>query len=89
MVRNGRRDYTFQGRILPRRSGQLITLYRVEPDGRRIITAQLRTDATGTYRLRRLFTGSGRFGFLTRTGTTLTNAAGESGEGRARPTDVF
>ena len=45
VVRNGRRDYTFQGRILPRRSGQQITLYRVTSDGRRIITDQIRPTA--------------------------------------------
>ncbi len=89
VVRNGRRDYTFKGRVLPRRSGQLITLYRITDDGRRVITTQIKTDSTGTYTIRRVFTGSGRFGFLTRTGQNLTNAAGESNEGKARPTDIF
>ncbi|MCW2667190.1 MAG: hypothetical protein JWN57_2152 [Frankiales bacterium] len=89
VVRNGSRDYTFQGRILPRRAGQLITLYRVLDDGREIITSQINTDNTGTYRIRRVFTGSGTFGFLTRTGQTLTNAAGVSNEGRARPTSIY
>jgi len=96
VVRNGTRNYTFQGRILPRRAGQLITLYRVQSNGSRILTSQLRTDATGTYRINRRFTGSGTFGFLTRTGQTLTNAAGESntrdqntGRGNARPTAIF
>ena len=76
-VRNGSLDYTFQGRILPRRAGQLITLYRVDK-GREIITKQIKTDSTGTYRIRRVFVGQGTFGFLTRTGQTLTNAAGVS-----------
>ena len=103
VVRNGTRNYTFQGRILPRRAGQLVTLYRVEKDGTRVITSQLKTDATGTYRFTRQFTGSGTFGFLSRTGQTLTNAAGEStsaagqrsaaylasGRGTARPTAIF
>lgn len=89
VVRNGRRDYTFQGRVLPRRAGQLITLYRVTADGRRVITTQIQTDSTGTYRIRRVFTGSGRFGFLTRTGQNLNNAAGESNAGKARPTEVY
>lgn len=88
VVRNGRRDYTFKGRILPRRAGQLITLYRIDK-GRRIITKQLKTDSTGTYLFRRVFTGSGRFGFLTHTGQTLTNAANDSNSGKARPTDIF
>lgn len=86
--RNGPRDYTFQGRILPRRPGQLITLYRVA-DGREIITKQIKTDDSGTYFISRKFTGSGTFGFLTRTGQTLTNAAGVSNEGKPRPTAIF
>ncbi len=100
VVRNGTRDYTFQGRLLPRRADQLITLYRVLDDGSRIITNQIKTDATGTYRIRRVFTGSGTFGFLTRTGQNLTNLSGESntpetaagiaaGNGRSRPTAIF
>ena len=88
VVRNGSLDYTFQGRILPRRAGQLITLYRVD-QGREIITKQIRTDGTGTYRIRRVFTGQGTFGFLTRTGQTLTNAAGVSNGGKARPTSIY
>ncbi|MCW2777979.1 MAG: hypothetical protein JWN17_1704, partial [Frankiales bacterium] len=46
-------------------------------------------DSTGTYRIPRTFTGSGTFGFLTRTGQTLTNAAGVSNNGKARPTAIF
>ncbi len=89
VVRNGSRDYTFQGRILPRRAGQLITLYRETNSGQEVLTSQLKTDSTGTYRIRRVFTGSGVFGFLTRTGQTLTNATGESNGGRARPTAIY
>jgi len=84
-IRNGRRDYTFQGRILPRRAGQLITLYRVESSGREVLTEQIRTDNTGTWRIRRVFTGSGRFGFVARTGQNLTNVAGRS---NIRPTVI-
>ncbi|MCW2777097.1 MAG: hypothetical protein JWN17_822 [Frankiales bacterium] len=88
VVRNGRRSYTLQGRILPRRAGQLITLYRVA-NGREILTSQIKTDSSGTYFIPRRFTGSGNFGFLTRTGQTLTNAAGVSNGGKARPTAIF
>jgi len=88
VVRNGSLDYTFQGRILPRRAGQLITLYRVD-NGREIITSQIKTDNTGTYFIRRVFVGQGTFGFLTRTGQTLTNAAGVSNNGQARPTSIY
>jgi hypothetical protein len=86
VVRNGTRDYTFQGRILPRRSGQLITLYRVDRNGSEILTSQVKTDSTGTWRIRRVFTGSGTFNFIARTGQNLTNVAGKS---NVRPTAIF
>ena len=88
VVRQARRTYVFQGRVLPRLAGQLVTLYRVDARGREVITLQIRTDGTGTYRARRVFTGAGRFGFLSRTGQGLTNAAGVSNGGRARSADV-
>lgn len=69
------RKYVFEGRLLPRRSGQLITLYRVA-GGRQTLTAQVRSDATGTWRIPRTFTGNGTFDFQARTGQSLTNAAG-------------
>jgi hypothetical protein len=77
-VRTGVLTYIFQGRNLPRRSGQLITLYRVDNAGREIRTANLMTDASGVYRVSRRFTGTGTFQFLVRTSQTLTNAAGAS-----------
>ena len=88
VVRNGRRDYTFQGRVLPRRAGTLVTLYRVEPSGKRVITRQVTSDGAGVYRVRRAFTGAGRFGFVFRTGKNLTNAAGESDEGVVRTVQI-
>ena len=56
-VRNGSLDYTFSGRVLPRRAGQLITLYRIDEVRGEVITSQVRTDRTGTWRVRRTFTG--------------------------------
>lgn len=76
-IRNGVRNYTFQGRNLPRRAGQLITLYRIS-GGTEIRTAIVYTDATGTWYIRRQFTGTGTFGFRVRTSQNLTNAAGVS-----------
>ena len=61
----------------------------MDRQGREIITSQIKTDGTGTYRIRRIFVGQGIFGFLTRTGQTLTNAAGVSNGGRARPTAIY
>jgi hypothetical protein len=76
-VRTGIRTYIFQGRNLPRRSGQLITLYRIA-NGQEIRTSNLTTDASGIYRVTRTFTGTGTFQFRVRTSQTLTNAPGAS-----------
>ena len=80
VVRNGTRDYTFSGRLLPARPGGLIaSLYRVTTTGQQILTSQTRADAsTGQYVINRKFTGSGRFGFVVRTGQDLQNAPGSS-----------
>ena len=78
--RNATRDYTFSGRALPARAGGLVvSLYRVTAEGGQVLTAQTRADAgTGAYSIRRVFTGSGRFGFVVRTGQDLQNAPGAS-----------
>ncbi|HVE74103.1 MAG TPA: prenyltransferase/squalene oxidase repeat-containing protein [Mycobacteriales bacterium] len=80
VVRNGFRDYTFAGGSFPVRSGGLIiSLYRVTPAGQSVLVSQTRASAsTGRWSLRRVFTGSGRFGFIVRTGHDLQNAAGAS-----------
>ena len=78
--RDGVRTYTFSGDSLPARPGGLIvSLYRLAADGRQVLTAQARASATdGRWRLVRVFTGSGRFGFVVRTGQDLQNAPGRS-----------
>ncbi|MEX2291941.1 MAG: PA domain-containing protein [Mycobacteriales bacterium] len=78
--RNGTRDYTFTGDSLPaRRGGLIVSLYRVTTDGRQVLTAQTRADAAnGQWRIDRRFTGTGRFGFVVRTGQDLQNAPGSS-----------
>ncbi len=91
VVRNGVRNYTFSGRLLPARpNGLIASLYRVTSDGRQILTAQQRANAApgqagydasrpaGSYTITRQFTGSGRFGFVVRTGQDLQNAPGSS-----------
>jgi 5'-nucleotidase len=80
VTRNGVRNYTFTGDSLPARPGGLIvSLYRVTPEGRNVLTAQTRADArTGEWRIDRRFTGSGRFGFVVRTGQDAQNAPGTS-----------
>jgi ABC-type phosphate transport system substrate-binding protein len=75
--RVGARSYVFEGRLLPRRAGQLITLYRVV-NGTPVVTSQVKSDSTGTWRIPRRFTGNGAFSFQARTGQTLDNAAGST-----------
>jgi hypothetical protein len=74
----GDKNYLFQGRNLPRRSGQLITLYRIDNFGNEVRTANLTTDDSGIYRVARHFTGTGTFSFIVRTSKTLNNAEGQS-----------
>ena len=91
VVRNGPRAYTFSGSAIPARpNGLIVSLYRVTPDGRQILTSQTRANANvgqpgydasrpaGSYTIKRKFTGSGRFGFVVRTGQDLQNAPGSS-----------
>ena len=86
--RLGTRTYRFAGDSLPARPGGLIvSLYRVTEQGRQVLTAQARADAAdGTWSLDRTFTGTGRFGFLVRTGQDLQNAPGAS---NVRSTLIF
>jgi hypothetical protein len=78
--RVGARTYRFSGDSLPARPGGLVvSLYRVGSDGREVLTAQARADAaSGEWQLVRTFTGTGRFGFVARTGADVQNAAGRS-----------
>jgi hypothetical protein len=84
-VRNAVRDYTFSGGTLPRRTGRLVSLFRVTSTGSHVLTAQARTDGNGRWAIRRTFTGSGRFGFVARTAADASNLAGTS---IVRPTVV-
>ena len=86
--RTGPQSYTFSGDSLPARPGGLIiSLYRVTDSGSQLLTAQVRASATtGNWSLNRTFTGTGRFGFVVRTGQDLQNAPGSS---NVRPTLIF
>ncbi|MBC7374243.1 MAG: hypothetical protein H7323_09665 [Frankiales bacterium] len=75
-VRNGARDYTFSGAST--RPGQVLNLYRVTASGSEVLTSQARTNTDGTWIIHREFIGSGRFGFLIRTGRDMANAPGLS-----------
>lgn len=83
--RLGTRLYWFYGSIQPRRAGQLVSLYRRTAGGD-VLTSQVRTDANGVWSLTRQFTGSGRFGFVARTGNDLVNLGASS---PVRPTVIF
>lgn len=80
VTRTGPRAYTFSGDSLPaRRGGLVVSLYRVTSSGSQVLTAQTRADAAnGEWRIDRRFSGSGRFGFVVRTGQDLQNAPGTS-----------
>ena len=80
------RLYTFYGSVQPRRTGQVVSLYRRTSTGGDVLTAQARTDANGVWTVTRRFTGSGRFGFLARTGNDLVNLGATS---PIRPTVVY
>ena len=57
----------------------IISLYRVTADGQQVLTSQTRASSTnGTWTLNRTFLGTGRFGFVVRTGQDLMNAPGAS-----------
>lgn len=83
--RLGPRSYVFEGGTLPRRPGQLVSLYRQTERGE-VLLAQARTDSAGRYAVARRFTGSGRLDLVVRTGSDLVNAGGSS---RVRPTLVY
>jgi hypothetical protein len=82
--RLGTQRYRFFGDSLPARAGGLIvSLYRITDNGRQVLTAQDRANALGQARsgewsIDRTFTGTGRFGFVVRTGQDLQNAPGSS-----------
>lgn len=75
-VRNGVRDYTFFGEAS--RAGQILSLYRVTATGSHVLTAQTRATDARAWSLRRVFLGSGRFGFVVRTGRDMMSAPGAS-----------
>ena len=75
--RNGTRDYTFSA-FHAGPAGKVASLYRVLPDGREVLTAQTRTGGEWVT-VRRVFTGSGRFGFVLRTGDDINSLGASTG----------
>jgi len=83
-TRTGPRTYVFSG--VATTPGQVLNLYRVNADGSQVLTAQVRATSASRWSITRTFLGSGRFGFVVRTGRTMANAPGAS---NVRPTLVF
>lgn len=77
-TRLGPRDFAFRGRVIPTRPGQLVSLYRTTFGGRQVLAGQARVDRNGIWSLRKTFAGTGRFGFVARTGADVVNGAGTS-----------
>ncbi len=80
-TRTASRTYVFSG--IATTPGQVLNLYRVNADGSQVLTAQTRATAERRWTITRKFLGSGRFGFVVRTGQTMANAPGKS---NVRPT---
>lgn len=84
--RNGVRDYTFSGRVIPARGGQILELYRTAPNGVKVLSDRTRTRNGGSWVIDRAFTGTGRFTFTAVTRADPLNASGRS---PARSTMIF
>lgn len=78
IARTGTRTYRFTGSLLPKRPGQLVTVFYVNSSGGRTIAARARNAADGSYNVTRQFSGTGTFTFFTGTGTDNNNAANDS-----------
>jgi hypothetical protein len=76
-TRTGTRSYRFTGTIKSH-AGDLVNLYRVDADGRSILTAQTTSRRDGTYALSRAFTGVGTFAFYTSSPSDPVNVGGLS-----------
>ncbi|MCU1693295.1 MAG: hypothetical protein JWM64_2386, partial [Frankiales bacterium] len=78
--RTGPRTYAFSGNSLPKRAGGMpVLLYRRDAGGREVLVSRTRTDGrTGTWTLRRTFTGTGRLALVARIPQDASNAAGVS-----------
>ncbi len=83
VVRTGVRTYRFTGSTLPKRSGQLVTVFYSSGSGSRVIAARARVSAKGTYDVTRRFSGGGTVTLFTATGTDINNAGNESNRLRA------
>ncbi|MCU1693603.1 MAG: hypothetical protein JWM64_2694 [Frankiales bacterium] len=78
VARTGTRTYRFTGSTLPKRVGQLVTVFYEDASGKRTIASRARVTEQGTYNVTRTFGGTGTFVLFTGTGTDNNNAANNS-----------
>ncbi len=78
VVRTGTRTYRFTGSTLPKRRGQLVTVFYENSSGARTIASRARVTEQGTYNVTRTFGGTGTFVLFTGTGRDNDNEANNS-----------
>ncbi|MCW2607311.1 MAG: hypothetical protein JWO60_2004 [Frankiales bacterium] len=78
VVRTAAKTYRFTGSTLPKRRGQLVTVFYQPAGGNRVIASRARVSETGTYNVTRRFSGGGNVTLFTATGTDINNAGNES-----------
>ena len=76
-VRTAVRTYTFTGQVVPRREGQLVSVYARTPSGD-VLVGRGRVDITGVWRAAHRFTVAGTYPFYATTTADMTSAAGRS-----------
>lgn len=76
-VKDAARTYTFTGRVLPRRQGQLVSVYAQTPSGDRLV-GRGQVDAQGIWKAAHRFTVPGSFPIYATTGRDIVNDAGRS-----------
>ncbi len=84
VTRTGTRTYRFTGSTLPKRKGQLVTVFYQPPGGKRVIASRARVSSTGTYNVTRTFGSNATYDLFTGTGVDNDNAAGTSPKVRVR-----
>ncbi|MFN2522964.1 MAG: hypothetical protein ABR614_06605 [Mycobacteriales bacterium] len=73
------RTYTFTGQVLPRRPGQLVSVYAQTPSGARLV-GRSSVDASGVWTASHRFTVPGSYPLYAATGSDLVNVGGRSAD---------
>ena len=82
-VRTAVRTYTFTGSVLPRRQGQLVSVFARTPNGD-VRVGRGAVDASGVWRAAHRFTVNGTYALYASTTGDLTSAAGRSADIRVK-----